>query len=365
MGIPRALTRSRAPLSILRGPPEVGSFHLSDAYRNDGINPFDKDAVPDILKLEATATCFAISVKRYALYIINHEGQIVFLDDHPPAENGLGHFLIPEDPGSDHKEWIKDVWRVIIGRALGREVDIPHWFNRPTMVRTTVSSTPVLQAFRHLNADTSYAEQVKPFNFMLSAVGAKPPAGVKIGSPFRLVAPYETDARKWEEMTWVDVHDPEAGPYRISTRDGRPGAARVDTFEDVVAKYESHPEAKALGPDGDPCGRMTVGLSSRRPVTVGRIVLIGKEANRLEARTSGELSVNDLDERLRIYPDDDVWRRIVLPVLQKLDAKKVAEIAGVSPRRARDWLKGRAVPHSRTMNAFVVFLRSSSTSERT
>ena len=51
---------------------------------------------------------------------------------------------------------------------------------------------------------------------------------------------------------WTDVHHPESGTYRITTRAGRPGMARVDTFRDVLAKYESHPEAKSLGPDGRP-----------------------------------------------------------------------------------------------------------------
>lgn len=106
-------------------------------------------------------------------------------------------------------------------------------------------------------------------------------------------------------MSWIDVPDPDAGPYRISTRDGRPGVARIDTFKNVVAKYETHPEAKALRPDGEPCGRLTIGLLTRRPVTAGNIVLIGKEANRLEKRSSGEVSTNDIDQRLSIYPDED------------------------------------------------------------
>ena len=65
--------------------------------------------------------------------------------------------------------------------------------------------------------------------------------------------------------------------------------ARVDTFADVLAKYETHPEAKSLGPNWEPCGRGTVGLLRRRPVTVGTIILIRKESNRLEERSRGEL----------------------------------------------------------------------------
>jgi hypothetical protein len=59
---------------------------------------------------------------------------------------------------------------------------------------------PVRRAFRHLNGDVPSDKRVKPFNFAPSAVGAKPPAGIKIGLPFRFVAPYETNAHTWETL---------------------------------------------------------------------------------------------------------------------------------------------------------------------
>jgi len=123
--------------------------------------------------------------------------------------------------------------------------------------------------------------------------------------------------------------------------------ARVDTFADVLAKYETHPEAKSLGPDGEPCGRATVGLLRRRPVTFGKIVLIGKESNRLAERSRGELTVDDLDQRITTYEDDDEWYRVVVPKLREIGAPALAEATGVSERRARDWLTGRALPHRR------------------
>jgi hypothetical protein len=59
------------------------------------------------------------------------------------------------------------------------------------------------------------------------------------------------------------------------------------------------------------------------------------------------LTIDELDERLTVYHDDDGWRRITLPKLQQLGARKVAEAVGISERRARDILKGRAMPHPR------------------
>ena len=311
------------------------------------LNPYDPVAVPQILKRETSnpVTCLAISAKRYALYDLDAREEPVFVDDHPPSEHGLGHFLNPTDPASEDHNWIAALWWIIVLRIHGQDPELPAWSGRPTMVRTTVTSPPVLRAFRHLNEGRPYVDQVKPFNFVLTAAGAKSPASVPMGEPFRLVAPYETDPRRWSSLGWVDVHHPEAGRYPITTRDGRPGMARVDTFADVLAKYETHPESKSLGPDGRPCGRGTVGLLRRRPVTVGTITLIGKESNRLEERSRGELAVDDLDERITTYDDHDEWYRVVLPRLRGLGVRRVASAVGMSERRVRDVLVGRALPH--------------------
>lgn len=139
-----------------------------------------------------------------------------------------------------------------------------------------------------------------------------------------------------------------SGPLPITTRDGRPGMARVDTFGDVLAKYETHPESKSLGPDGGPCGRGTVGLLGCRPITVGKIDLIGKESNRLEERSRGELTVGDLDERIATYEDYDEWYRVALPSLREVGASRLAEMVEMSERRVRDVLTMKAMPHPAT-----------------
>jgi hypothetical protein len=210
-----------------------------------------------------------------------------------------------------------------------------------------VTSPAVRHAFRRLNDGKPYADQIKPFNFLLTASGTKPPASHPTGRAFRLVAPYENDPAKWERSEFIDVHHPEAGTYPITTRDGRPAMARVDTFADVLAKYETHPEAKSLGPDGGVCDRATIGLLQRRPVTVGTIRLIGKESNRLEEREAGDLTCEDADQWLTTYEDHDEWYRLVLPSLRDLGISEVTKAAGISTRRARDVLIGSSLPHTR------------------
>jgi hypothetical protein len=205
--------------------------------------------------------------------------------------------------------------------------------------------------FNRFNDDKPYAGQIKPFNFMLTAAGAKPPARVPPSQKFRLVTPYDLDARQWEEAEYVNIHHPEAGEFFITTRDGRPGLARVDTFADVLASYQTHPESKSIGDDGRVCNRSTIGLLRRRLVIAGAITMIGKEAHRIEQRVSGELTIDDLDSRVTTYQDHDEWYRVVVPKLRKLGVAAVAEATGVSERRARDWLKGRSMPHRKHQEA--------------
>ncbi len=120
---------------------------------------------------------------------------------------------------------------------------------------------------------------------------------------------------------------------------------RSDRARPLDTQYAAHPEAKALGPDGKPCERGTVGLLQRRPVAAGELKLIGKESNRLEDRFTGLLTVDELDERLVFYHDNDGWRRFTLPKLKAMGSRRVAKAVGTTERRARDILKGRAMPH--------------------
>ena len=311
--------------------------------RFDALNPYDPEIVKSVLRRKAQGMCLAISAKRYALYELDDEGTITFVDD--PSRHGLGHLLNPVDPDTPDTGWIADLWRSFIADVHSLKTEEPTWFARPIMMRSTVTSPAVLRAFRHLNQDKPYAQQIKPFNFLLSAAGAKPPAGIAPGEPFRLVAPWQPDPRRWTAMRWTDVHHPSEDTYRITTQWGRASQPRVDTYGDMAARYFTHPEAKALGPDGAPCSRQTVGLLDRRVVTAGAIVLIGKESNRLDERASGELSADDLDQRLVRYDDEDTWYRICLPKLRAKGARWVAAEIQISERRARDILKGRALPH--------------------
>lgn len=269
------------------------------------LNPYDRDAVPgSVLEVEDVnfdpdtgarreLWCYAISAKRYALFTRSANGAPQIVDD-GYSEHGLGHLRNPDDPESEDRAWMRTVWTGIVTEALGQPFSWPAWADRPAMWRISASSPHVLRSLTKHQAG-SYDDDPKPFNFLISPHVAPlgHPAGVD-PQHFHLVAPYTKDARQWTKLRWTDVYSGEK--YAITTRDGvaGEGVARVQSYGDVIARYRVHPEAKSLGPDGRPCGKRTVGLLQRRPVSLGELVHIGKETNRLEDVEQG--LVHDWDE---------------------------------------------------------------------
>jgi hypothetical protein len=325
------------------------------------LNPYDEDpydpaVVPgSILKVEdenfdearqrRQLYCYAISAKRYALYNLDADGRPVL---RKWSEHGLGHLLNPTDPDSEDREWIRQCWEYIVCRdALGVPAAEPSWLDRPAMSRITASTPEVLRPFREYNEGKPYAEQVKPWNFLLSAHVA--PFGHPDGVDprrFHLVARYKPDPRQWRKVAWIDLYS--AARYRISTTGdaGGPGVARVKTYRDVLAEYRNHPEAKFLGPDGVACGRATRGLLQRRSVwtRADLITYIGKEANKVEDRQKG--LVHDQTEVLTQYHDPrrDPWRTLVVPVLRDVPRAQLAQAAGIHPRAVAALRNGHTLP---------------------
>jgi hypothetical protein len=142
-----------------------------------------------------------------------------------------------------------------------------------------------------MNHGKPYARQVKPFNFLLTA--RVTPFGRPEGTDpnhFQLIAPYETDPRKWATLPWLNRYARDGECYRISAVPSlyaRLGVATVKTYRHVVEEYRAHPEAKSVGREGLPCSRQTVGILRRRPVTTLYVAHVGEESNRLEEVEAG------------------------------------------------------------------------------
>ena len=219
------------------------------------------------------------------------------------------------------------------------------WTDSPGI--RTMSSPELLRAFEHLNAGRSYADQIKPFNFLLSAHVATfgHPAGAD-PERFHLVAPFESDPGQWLQLPWTDVYSRERVP--VYTRDDAP-AARVDgaklrTYADVYASYRTHPEPKSAGVDGRACGRSTVGLLCRRPVEVLWRTYIGKESNRLEEVDSG--LVHHIQAVRHAYGDGRKYWPKTACELKTFSASELARSLRISERYVKALRNRRASPSS-------------------
>ena len=338
------------------------------SHQFNDLNPYDTDAVKtSILKLEddnfddpethkypRQLYCLAISAKRYALFLRDEPGNPVLLrkgasnKEDRWSEHGLGHLLNPTDPESDDREWIAQPWLNIVRRSLGLSTAPLGFESSPAVGQTTVSSPAVMKPLNALNEGKSYPDRIKPFNFLLACHVRRlgHPRGVK-PERFHLIAPYETDSRKWLTNNWIDQYS--GKEFRITTVGlyGGSQIARVKTYGDVLIEYEYHPESKCADGDGNICSKQTIGLMQRRHVRIDQIKYIGKESNSLEEVEAG--LVHSEQSVYTEYPDPrrDEWRTRILPALKDARLSDLVEQChGILSRRALiDIRAGRSRPH--------------------
>ena len=345
------------------------------------LNPYDRDAVPDsILKIEddnfdpetkdqRQLWCLAISAKRYCLFLRDAKGEPVLLRkgvNNPKdgtdgwSEHGLGHLLNPTDPESEDREWIAQAWLRIVRRSLDIPTQPLPFEQRAAVGRTTVSSPEIMKPLKQLNEGKPYAAQIKPFNFILSAHVA--PLGHPVGANperFHLIAPYETDARKWERSPWIDQYS--GKQYRISTiLEPNRAIARVNSYSDVLQEYEYHEEAKCADAGGEPCKKQTIGLLQRRQVTIEWPPrFIGKESNKLEEIEEG--GVSDASDVYTEYPNGrrerSIWGKVVskLKAMSKHERRELATRAGISATAVEYARRGR-IPHPKNRQRLIKWM---------
>lgn len=266
------------------------------------------------------------------------------------SEHGLGHLLNPLDPERDDRDWITDIYPLLIDNPDAFLTTGPAWLDLPALTRIALTTNEVANAFAAYNAGRSWPEQVKPFNFLLHA--HIDPLGYPVGvdpTHFRLIAPYESDPKAWLRLPWVDLHSGIVHPVTTDPNDHRSELARLKTYRDVLALYAVHPEPKSLDPGGQPCNRRSPpGLLARRPVTLLTLSLIGKESNRLDETIAG--LIGTLDDTLATYnsPTESTWTLLVLPALADFPTRQLATLTALDDRTIQR-IKKRATstPHGR------------------
>lgn len=174
---------------------------------------------------------------------------------------------------------------------------------------------------------------------------------------FHLIAPYESDPRKWLKGKWIDLYSGQQ--YRITTagHHGTRGTARAKTYDDILREYEFHAESKRADASGNPCKKQSIGLLRRRHVGIGLIRYIGKESNQIEAVESG--LVHSEKQAYTDYPDPrrDEWQTSILAALKRTPLKVLSDMSGISARELKYLRAGHSRPHPRNREVLMSVVR--------
>ena len=335
--------------------------------RFESLNPYDRKAVPgSILKIEEDnfdpntkkqrqIWCVAISAKRYALFLkdkfnkpsLLRKGEGGNSKDNHWSEHGLGHLLNPADLENEDREWIAQLWQIILCRCLNIPAERFAFEKLPAIGRMAITSPRMLEPFVGLNKGKPYRDQIKPFNFLLTCYVSL--LGHPIGTDpekFHLVAGYELSPKKWLQMGWIDQYSGKAFKITTEKNYSSRATARVKTYGDILVEYENHPESKCADEQGNVCDRQSRGLLFRRHVRIGEIIYIGKESNRLEEVDAG--LVHSAESVYTIYPDPkrDAWEKF-WPTLQAFPLPLLVSETGLSPRMIIKARRGHVRPRPR------------------
>ena len=276
--------------------------------------------------------CFAISAKRYALFNRDVEGKPII---RKASAHGLGHFSAPygheeesrDERGSGVRLWEEDVWKQIISAALGdrpREVDYAfrREMLRPAHSRYGSTRPAVLNWFKRYNEGRPYAEQVKPFNFLLTFftrrqedIASEDPThefDPKLDE-IRPVAPYEKDTEKALRRIF-DRNSENMDPVP---------AKWLRTVADVLRDYHRQPEYKFLGG-----GWNEEGILRRRHVFADTIEDIGKESDGWE---EDEARTEDQDTVLT-YPSSSFDRERMIAPIKSVGKRELMREARIAMR---------------------------------
>ncbi len=244
----------------------------------------------------------------------------------------------------------------------------------PALGRFPITRPSILSRFTQFNTryDSKmkkrvrlpYDHQVKPFNFMLVAY---PDTGdIATGGetywedrpkvrklqpdhqPIRPIAPYESDARKWRGLRWVDLHTgrPVSLAWTTEPMYLATSRVRVQTYRDVARRHLTHPESKAAGPDGQPCGPATIGELQRLHVHITEATHVGKESQDLE---EVQAMLTSPASAVATYADEEVEWKHTGAILKKISLAILCRESGLSRatiKRARN-LRRRRRPHPR------------------
>jgi hypothetical protein len=294
----------------------------------NGLNPYDKEVVHDILKIEdcnydrdgkpRQLYGVAISAKRYVVYA-RQKSQIQIIK---PSEHGLGMLYLPDkrkrytpvdckDKKTSYPRWIVEAWERLLEDHF-RNISDPEnalvtgewWFGEfPAVMRIRVTTPNVLAALRKHDPGAA-----KPYNFALSPILLQSTQGCT------LVGSFSKHPKDWLTREYTEIHT--GAIVRLGEEyDGV--KLLPQTLSAVLWRHYLHAEDKSLAHDGKPCGPYTRGLLLRRPIeAMLPFITIGKEVERKAQEGEDIGSLENVGPR-RYQSRQTANTRAVDPALQK------------------------------------------------
>jgi hypothetical protein len=329
-------------------PSEVPSITRSNideiVVKFDALNPYDPSIIPHLIKIEYRDTpdlrCFAVSAKRYVLFR-RRVGQRIEIVK--ASESGLGA-IIGRSGRETTKKLAQRVWlAILLGELPGinanqrRRAQPLIAFDVPLRRKFPVGQPSILKRFDSYNRGRSYDFRVKPFGFVQSVT----PAFLTGSNDVLPIAPFERELAKSRNVPWVDFRTNRKVALDWSG-EHHAGTIPVMRMGDYIREYQCHPEGKAGDLDGNRAGSDAKGVLGRLAVRAVHLARIGKEVDRLDEDGGASLKPDQPIE----YGGDDLADHIAY--LGSFPQETTARDLGLSRRRWRDLVKGRAKPHSRT-----------------
>lgn len=273
------------------------------------LNPYRVD-IPLLKQEKIDLWFYGVSSKRYVLY--KREGDAIKIEDF--KLHGLGHLTNPFP--SRKGKWQEEIWHDLLMLHYGQiaPIDIEQKYgNLYALSKLTISTYHVFHRFNTLNAGKDWCDQVKPFNFYNLGFQTREENGKMI----KPLAPYSKEPQKIVHAPFIDY---ETGTLMQGSRFFKP-------LSRTILQYVDHPEYKYDG---------NVGLLSRKLINVDGVLIIGKEANKIEDQP---LFVTDA----QVFKDKKSICKKILSIRQ-CDAEK----AGVD-RKTFQRIKTR-IQKSKTIN---------------
>jgi len=241
--------------------------------------------------------CFAISAKRYCLFNIDKFGKPIL---RKASAHGLGHLMepyssmeaLPESPKPKFpltkigvKRWQHDFWLIIIDAALeGKPDQVPlDWhtsLQKPAVSRYVATSPDLLAWMRHWNEGKPYSGQIRPFGFLVAPMARKglfsDLAEPEMIDPHRRGRPSSYAAPKPIAPFAIDLGAAVSQAFDRVTGDAI-NLDQLKSYAEALFNYHLSSEDKFENAEF-----LERGVTERRHVLASRVILIGKEANKVD-----------------------------------------------------------------------------------